>query len=440
MTLKVFCGKREKWLYFLASCLLFLIPLVRIAYLKYRTSLHLVDLIAYCDVSLALFRGHNPFPDHMEVLTIAHWDENPIVYPGQMLFFAPLGLLWGRAVQLGWVVLNIAVIFYVVALTLVKACGYTWRDLWLPGKKQFFYAVCCFCFLLSRNAMTTMRIGQIPVILTLCLFGIFWCPPSRILRIFLFAFVAVTKYSLLIVFAPLLFFKGHWKFCIAAFALFVFLSISPVFCGNNLKEVYTGYFEAIRILFEPGEINHYATSGMSMCHLGFFKVSILNHILKAVVFVFILWLFWRERKSSCLSDTLLLLAFCLTMLVSYHQSYDYSVIFPLFFIRLFAFAKERKWVLFGVTALFPLFMLVPGTLVLTAASWIGGIPGMDSVFFLVDNPWKKQILHVFPIMALYTIALSAWSTYLYFRVDNPYCFELPVPARPDSDSANAGKD
>lgn len=439
MTVRAFFLKRQKWLYCAASCLVVLVALGRIAFVC-RSGLSLVDLIAYCDVSFSLFCGHNPFPDHTELLTIEHWNKVPIVYPGQMLFFAPLGFLWSNAVQVAWIVLNIAVIFFVVALTFVKACGYAWRDLWLPGEKQFLYAVCCFAFLFSSNAMTTMRIGQIPVVLTLCLYGMFWCRPSRILCIFLFAFIAVTKYSLLFVFAPLLFFKGYWKFCIAAFALFVLFSISPVFRGNDLKEVYTGYFEAVKYLFEPGEINHYGVSGMAMCHLGFLKMTVVNHILKAIVLVFVLYLVWRERQSSCLSDTLLLLAFSLTMLVSYHQFYDFSIVFPLFFIRLFAFAKERKWGLFGVTALFPLFLLVPGTLILKVSSWIGGIPGMDSVFYLVDNPWKKPFFHVFPHMAFYTIALSAWSMYLYFRVEKPYCFELAVPGGTAPDSSNAGKD
>ena len=434
MTVRAFFTKKQKWLYCFASYLLFLLPLIRIALVKFRGNLFLVDFAAYCDVSLSLFRGHNPFPDHMDLLTIWNWgDVTPIVYPGHMLLFAPLGFLWGNAVQIAWIVLNVSVVFFIVGLTLVRGCGYAWRDLAVPGKKQFLYAVCCFCFFSSTNAMTTMRIGQIPVILTLCLYGIFWGPPSRVLRVFLFAFIAVTKYSMLTIFAPLLFFKGHWKLCIVAFALFVFFSISPVFCGNDLKEVYVGYFEAVKLIFQPGYINHYEVSGMTMCHLGFFKFPILNHILKGIMIVLTLWLFWRERKSSGISDTLLLLVFSLTMLLSYHQIYDSSILYPLFLIRLFAFAKKKQWWMFGLTALFPLFLIVPGTIILRISSWIGGFPGMDSVFFLTNNPWKRPFFHVFPLMAVYSIVLAFWSLYLYFRVEDPYRFQIPVPAGPVSD-------
>ena len=434
MSVRAYFLKKQKWLYCAASCLFFLLPLIRIAVLKIKNGLFLVDFCAYCDVSLSLFRGRHPYPDHMELLTIEQWSEVPIVYPGHMILFAPLGYLWGNTLLIAWVVLNIIAIYFIVALTLVKACGFNWQDLWLPGKKQFLYVFCSSCFLASSNAMTTMRIGQIPVILTLCLYAMFWGPDSLVLRAFLFSIIAVTKYSLLTVFAPLLFFKGHWKLCIAGFAIFVFFSISPVFCGNNLVEVYKGYIETLKFSFQPDEINHYATSGMSMCHLGFLKNPILNSLLKSLAIIPILWLFWKERSSSYLSDTLLLLAFSLTMLISYHQFYDFSLIFPLFFIRLFAFAKERNWGLFGVTALFPLFLLVPGTLVLKISSWIGGVPGIGSFIYLVDNPWGKPFLHVFPLMAFYSIALAAWSLYLYLRVKDPYRFELPVTARPASNS------
>ena len=179
-----------------------------------------------------------------------------------------------------------------------------------------------------------MGAGQIPLILSLCVYGLFWGPNSRVLRTFLFAFVAVAKYSLLPVFAPILFFKGYWKLCIASFCLFLLLSASPVFCGNNLIDVYTGYFAAVARTVQPGGINHYG-SYPEMCHLAFFKIAFLNHALTAAAICLVLWLFWRERRTKEISDTLLLLTFSLTMLISYHRRWDFTLVFPLFFIRLF---------------------------------------------------------------------------------------------------------
>ena len=244
-----------------------------------------------------------------------------------------------------------------------------------------------------------------------------------------FAFIAVAKYSLLTVFAPLLFFKGHFKLCLVAFAVFVGLSLSPILCGNNLVEVYCGYFEAVVKMFQPGGVNHYGMAGITSCHLGFLKVGWLNQVLKGIALCPVVWLLWRERRSPSISDTALLLAFSLTMLVSYHSLHDYTLVFPLFIIRLFSFAKERSWRYFGVTALFPAYLITPGSVIERIASAIGRIPGMGAVFHLCNPAWNPQCRDAFPLTALFAIALAVWSLHLYRRVGSPYLFELTPQQR-----------
>jgi len=408
--------------YFIASLLLFLLPLIRIFIIKAR-GLWLIDFAAYSAVSRALFEGSNPFPDNCDALFCQFGGTVPIVYPGHMLLFALPGFIWGDVIQIVYLVLNVAIIYFLTGLTLIKACGYKWRDLFVPGAKQLGYALCCFCFFSSNNVMTMMRTGQIVLILALCLYCMFWGPASRCLRVLLFAFIAVTKYSVLTVFAPLLFFKRHWKLCLTAFAVFLLLSVSPILCGNNLKEVYFGYFKAVGILFQPGQVNHFDMSPQ-MCHLGFFKISIINHILKALVIGLVLWLFWRERKTGYFSDTLMMLALSCTMLISYHGLHDVSLLFPLFFIRLFDFARNRRWKLFCVTALFPLYLDIPGAVTLTVSSWLGKIPGVDAVVYLSNRPWGSNYMHVFPITPFFAVALALWSLYLYLHVKDPYLFKF----------------
>lgn len=424
MTMKDFFRKNKICIYSVLSVILFLLPVARTIYVESKNGLYLIDLAAYCDVSRALFKGCNPFPDHLETLVIMGQNDVPIVYPGQMALFALPGFLWGHAVQIGYLALNFAIVFFLTGLTLVKACGYRWCDLRKPGWRQFVYALCCFCFFSSACVMNIMRLGQIVLVLALCLYALFWGPVSRWLRVVLFAFVAVTKYSVLPVVAPLLFFKGRRKLCIAAFSLFVFLSVSPVFCGNDLAEVYGGYYQAIGVLFQPGGVNHYDMSPL-MCHFGFFKIPVVNHVLKAVAICMILWLFWHERKTRHFSDTLLLLALSLTMLISYHAIHDLALIFPLLFIRLFDFAKKKQWFFFWGTAIFPLYLMIPGNVILTVSSWIGGIRGIGSVVYLSNHPWGSRFQHVFPVTPFFSAALALWSLYLYFRVKDPYCFEIP---------------
>lgn len=407
-----------------ASVLLLVLPIIRIICIS-RGHVYLMDFGAYCAVSKALFSGCNPFPDHTEVLMLPFGKDVPIVYPGQMLLFALPGHFWGQAVQIAYLVLNIMIVWFITGLTLVKACGFNWRDFAHLGPRQLLFAFCSFAYMSSWSVMQTMRIGQIPVILALCLYGMLWLPMPGFLRPLLFAAIAVMKYSILTVFAPLLFFKGYVRFCLVAFAVFVALSLSPALCGHSLMELYPDYMEAVVRTFRPEGVNHYCQSGITCCHLGFLRTGVLNQILKGVAFLPALWLFWRERKAPCMSDTALLFAFSLTMLISYHQLHDYTLVFPLFMIRLVAFAREGKWGYFFTTALFPAYLLVPGRLIERTASIIGGIPGMDSIFYLSNPLWNPTCRNLFPLTAFYAIALAIWSWHLYTRVENTYKFELP---------------
>ena len=414
-------SKARNALYFLGSVFLLLIPLARIVSAKWH-NLYLLDFSAYCAVSRALFSGLNPYPGHMEVLMFSFGKDVPIVYPGQMLLFALPGFVWSDALQIGYLVLNVLIVLFVTALTLVRACDYRWGDFLRPGLRQFLFAVCAFAYLSSWNVLQTMRLGQIPVILALCLYSMFWLPQLKFFRPLFFAVIAVTKYSLLTVLAPLLFFKGHRKLCLVAFAIFVVLSLSPVLCGNSLVEVYQGYFEAVVKLFKPTGVNHYSQTGITSCHLGFFMSPAANLILKGIAALPILWILWREMKSSAVTDTLLLCALSLTMLVSYHSLHDYSLAFPLFFIRLFAFAKERNWRYFGVTACFPAYLMLPGSLIERVGAMIGSIPHVGSFIWLSNPGWSKY-RGIFPLTAFFAIALAIWSLHLYRRVKNPYVFK-----------------
>ena len=415
--------KREKYFYLCITIPLFLILLFWLI-IKWKYIYNL-DFAAYCAISRALFEGKNPFPDHYDVLFCNyHWGETvPIVYPGQMLFFTLPSYLWSQAIQNIYILLNILIIFYIVGITLINACGYQRRNLWMPSKKQFLFVLICILYFLSWSVKASLGLGQIPIILTICLYGMFWGSASRYLRIFLFAFIAVTKYSLLPVFALLLFFKGHWKLCIAAFSVFVFLSLTPVFFGNNLIEVYSTYFQAVNTTIQPGNLNHYNNHPADMLHLGFFKISIINTILKIFTICLILWLFWREYKIKTFSDTLMLLAFSLTMLISYHRCYDLVIIYPLFIIRLFDFYKKKQWSLFGITILFPLFLNIPESLRMKIYSLLMHIPKIDSIVYTYDVYSTNNLY--FPILPIFSIVLSIWSLYLYLHVKEPYQFEIP---------------
>ncbi len=437
--------KRKKWFYFIFSVLL-LLPAFYVIVKQYIDSyFYLGDLGAYCAISRALFEGNIPFPDHFEYLfCYSHGGSVvPIVYPGQMfLFLIPAYLpdfisiiagrpdRWFRAIHLVYFFSNIVGVFFLIGLTYVKGMSWRWCDLYTPDRKQLIYALSCSLAFYSCSFKESLRWGQIPIVLAICFYCMFWGPVSFCLRTVLFALIALLKYSVLPVVAPLLFLKGHWKLCLAAFSVFLFFTISPVFCGNDLVELYTEYSNAVQLILLPGHLNHYDRVPDGMCHFAFFKIGFINYFLRALAVCVILWLFWRERKTPYLSDTLLLSAFCLTMLVSYHRIYDLVLAYPLFVIRLYDFAGKKQWSLFGITLLFPLFLCLPSSwLFVDIPACFGHIPRADSIVYLC---YRIKGLSLFPIMPFFMTALTFWSLYLYFHVKEPYRFVLSGTRKNDS--------
>ena len=58
------------------------------------------------------------------------------------------------------------------------------------------------------------------------------------------------------------------------------------------------------------------------------------------------------------------------------------------------------------------------------ASVIGRIPWIGSLFQLSNPAWNPNCHDLFPLTAIFAIALAVWSLHLYRRVGNPYLFEL----------------
>jgi hypothetical protein len=75
-------------------------------------------------------------------------------------------------------------------------------------------------------------------------------------------------------------------------------------------------------------------------------------------------------------------------------------------------------------ALFPAYLITPGSIIERAASLIGRIPGVGSVIQLSNPAWNPNCRDLFPLTAMFAIALAVWSLYLYRRVGNPYLFGL----------------
>lgn len=111
---------KKNWFYLLGTVVLFSVAFIKL-YREYIKLPGLVDFAAYCAISRAMFEGVNPFPDHFELLFCRYrWGSTvPIVFPGQWPFFAFFGYMWGNAIQIAYYVLNIAIICFLTAWTLV---------------------------------------------------------------------------------------------------------------------------------------------------------------------------------------------------------------------------------------------------------------------------------------------------------------------------------
>ena len=364
-----------------------------------------VDFLCFVDCARVTFKGLD-YQD-LNNLTLYHWPSPQIVFPGILVLYLPFS----------WIDIGPAKLLYFWASVsaTVGSYWYFMRVIGLERQVSFrsptwltaAYFGGLFLYLHSSPVLMALRLGQSSI---WCLWGILlvltwkskWSWAA-------FGVAAVLKYSMFFVLGPLFWVKRYYSLCLVGFAVFLLLSIYPMWLGFNLVDFYGKYLTMLKTEVSTGA-NSFRGGGYTMVQIEFFQTAWLNLAGKLVSAAAILWVLYRERHSRRIGMNLLLLVSCLTMLVSYHRMHDQVIVMLILTASLSIFLRSRQWwrLLFAVG--FCLLTLIPFTAVLHLGDWWGRTFALHHIFILTSY----LNFHCFaPLPALTMIAVTVFAAYLY---------------------------
>ena len=384
---------------------------------SYRADL-IIDYICYLDCTMALLKGLDCY--EISNLFLHEWDGPLIIYPGMTLYFIPWTFMSVKLSSMIYYALSIAVTG--VNFVLIFKITGLFKEIKFkaPDKYTYLFFFSGLLFFNSSPVMMCLRHGQSPTwsILGILLFFYFTKPYSKTVALGL---VALMKYSMITVFAPLLFAKRYYGICIIAFIIFALLSLYLVYCGFDPFQYYIHYVKVLVGSLESG-YNSFGVSGYNMLQIDFFRLDYLNEIGKLLLIAFAMYILYIERERDGVGLNLLLLIFCISMLISYHRLYDAGIIILLLLVKINFLFRKRDWINLAVCAGFCLFYLVPLDMLFKISNRLGTYPVFSSIF--ITCPFKSQYQHLLPFLSWSIIALACYAFYLYKKTDDDFIFDL----------------
>lgn len=387
----------------------------------YKKNSSLIDLTGFVACANAAWKGL----DFYDLNNLAEYykeiDKNhpAIAFPGMLLFYIPLAWIDMDIVRPLHYILSIlgAMLIFVMGF---KITGLLEKvDFKTPNQNTAVFFIAWFLFFNSSPVLMCLRHGQQMIWTTMALLFFFSCR-SRYTKTVLFGLSTLLKYSMVTLFAPMLFLKKQYFICIAAFILFVCLALFPVLLGFNPVTLYLQYFDVIKQAM-TGACS-FQGSGYNMLQIDFFSIPHLNTIGKLIIAAIILPIMWKERGKEEFSLNLLLLLFCFSMLLSYHRLYDNVIVLLFLLLKAHFLVLKKDWRNVAVCAMFMGFFIIPLSWVLRVSNALGqAFPQLGNIFYLCNFSNLNTLL---PIPALVQLALSFYVLYLYFHTDSGYIFKL----------------
>jgi Glycosyltransferase family 87 len=384
-----------------------------------------VDFTRFVDCAETALRGDN-FYD-ISKLKYAHNTEPVLVFPGMLLFYIPFAVIdinVGRGI---YYIFNIIATLFVFVWGFHLTGGLKKVKLKSPDINAALFFAGIFVFLNSAPVLMNLRHGQQTIFIS-CGILLLLSLKSRYVGTVMFSLATLMKYSMMSLFAPLLFLKKRYFICIVAFFLFLLLCLYPVLLGYNVLELYQRYVEAMINVFNGGCCS-FKVSGYNMLQIEFFQACYLNLIGKFVAAAIALAIIWRERKKPGISLNLILVIFCFTMLISYHRLYDLSIVMLLLLLKTRYLIVARDWKNSLICVAFLFCYTIPFSWVLELSDIVGRIFPLKGFVQLCNY---RQFSHLLPVSAWMMLALSVYVLYLYMRTGEEFVFQLEPAGSKDN--------
>lgn len=309
---------------------LFLFTFAR--WIRIAVNANFMDYKIYLQTAKLIRMGISPYEKEVYDLYM----QLPPLQPPSMSLLVMLPSLWPTSLIISYLYFVTSIIaFLALAIIIFNCFGYRISEYIKPMWKNLpiWFALMLVC--VSNPFLHTLHIGQNNCFAALFLFVALLFPKhDKYLNIFFLGMAAAVKYSIMTFLAPVLIVQKRLKISILGFIFFIVMVLSVGFWLNGPILSFIDYLKMVSFDIKYGA-NSYENNAYEYICLGFFKIQIINKILKILILISYCWILYKkfinnnDKKSIFhLTAVECCLFSSMTLCISYHRLHDGILFLP----------------------------------------------------------------------------------------------------------------
>ncbi|MBR5078584.1 MAG: DUF2029 domain-containing protein [Victivallales bacterium] len=311
---------------------IFLLIFVFARWIKIAVNANFMDYNIYIQTAKLIRMGISPYEKEVYDLYM----RLPPLQPPSMSLLFMLPSLWSESLIVSYLYFTASIIaFLALTIMILNYYGYRINDYIKPKWKNLPIWLVFMLISVSNPFLHTLFIGQSNCFAILFLFSALLFPKhDKYLNIFFLGMAAAVKYSIMTFLAPVLIFQKRLKMSILGFIFFMVMVLSVGFWLNGPIPSFVDYIKLILYDIKHGA-NSYENNAYEYICLGFFKIPIMNTILKILVLISYGWILYKKffnNKDKKSIFHLTAIECCLfssmTLCISYHRLHDGILFLP----------------------------------------------------------------------------------------------------------------
>ena len=334
----------------------------------------------------------------------------PPLQPPSMSLIAMLPSLCPTSVIIRYLYFIASIIaFTALAIIIFNYFGYRINEYIKPKWKNLPILIILMLICVSNPFSHTLFVGQNNCFAAFLLcFALLFPKYDRTFNFVFLGMAAAVKYSIMTFLAPVLIFQKRLKICFLGFILFMAMVLSVGFWLKGPIPSFVDYLKLVSIDVLHGA-NSYENHSYDYICLGFFKIQIINTILKILIVISYFWILYKKfinnkDKNSKLHFTALecCLFSSMTLCISYHRLHDGILFLPfLAVIVLDSYYRMSKKNLYSILTMivsfsFFMFWCVPYNVTKSIAQKIGALYPSGANFLY----YAKDDIGIFPLLPI----------------------------------------
>ena len=390
---------------------IFLLIFTFARWIKIAVNANFMDYNIYIITAKLIRMGISPYEKEVYDLYM----RLPPLQPPSMSLLFMLPSLWAESVVINYLYFTASIIaFLALTIMILNYYGYRINDYIKPKWKNLpiWFVLMLTC--VSNPFLHTLFIGQSNCFAIVFLFSALLFPKhDKYLNIFFLGMAAAVKYSIMTFLAPVLIFQRRLKMSILGFVFFMAMVLIVGFWLRGPILSFIDYLKMVSYDIKHGA-NSYENNAYEYICLGFFKLPIINTILKILILISYCWILFKKFINNKDKNTIFRLTAvecCLfssmTLCISYHRLHDGILFLPfLAVIVLDSYYHMSKKNIYSVLTMivsfsFFLFWCIPYNVSKLIAERIGALYPSGEKFLY----YAKGDIKMFPLLPMAMIIM-----------------------------------